>query len=95
FFMVRKEVFQKIKWNEDRLVYADRQENQVPEDLQYSLDLVGAGYELSFNENSTVWHNDESYTEWGEQTLSKELIEKQTGMGFFPDPCGEFLEQVE
>jgi len=25
----------------------------------------------------------------------KELIEKQTGMGFFPDPCGEFLEQVE
>ena len=94
FLMVRRETFQKVRWNEDRLVYADRKENQIPEDLQYSLDLASAGYELSFNENSTVWHNDESYTEWGEQTLLKDLITKQSGLGFFPPSCEEFLEQI-
>ena len=94
FFLVRRNVFENIRWNEERLVYADRQEKQVPEDLQYSFDLLSAGYHLQFDESSTVWHNDESYTEWGNSTLLKEVIEEQTGMGFFPPPCDEFLEQV-
>tara|TARA_Y100000356_G_scaffold135240_1_gene147607 strand:- start:4864 stop:6813 length:1950 start_codon:yes stop_codon:yes gene_type:complete len=91
FFLVRREVFNRVRWNEDRLVYADRQEKQIPEDLQYSFDLMSSGYQLQFDQHSTVWHNDESYTEWGNSTLLKEVIEQQTGMGFFPPPCDEFV----
>ena len=94
FFLARKEVFEKVKWNEDRLVFADRMERQMPEDLQYSIDLIQAGYQLDFNQESLVWHNDESYTEWGNQTVLKDVIKQQTGMGFFPGPCDEFLGQV-
>jgi glycosyltransferase involved in cell wall biosynthesis len=95
FFMVRRNVFEKARWNEDRLAYADRQEKQIPEDLQYSLDLLSLGYELAFNELSHVWHNDDSYTEWGEQTLLKELISKQSGLSFFPPPCEEFFGEAK
>jgi hypothetical protein len=94
FFLVRKEVFEKVKWNEERLVFADRMEKQMPEDLQYSIDLIQAGYQLDFNEESLVWHNDESYTEWGNQTVLKDVIKQHTGLGFFPDACDEFLGQI-
>ena len=92
---VSRDVFEKVRWNEDRLVYADRQEKQIPEDLQFSLDLLASGYELAFNALSHVWHNDDSYTEWGEQTLTKEAISKQTGLGFFPPPCEEFFGETK
>ena len=95
FIMVRKEVFEKVKWNESCLVYADRYERRIPEDLQFSLDLVAAGYQLNFNEDSTVWHNDDNYTEWGQQTLLKSLIEEKTQTSFFPPPCEKFLENLQ
>jgi glycosyltransferase involved in cell wall biosynthesis len=92
FFIIRREVFEKVKWNEERLVYSDRTGDGIPEDLQYSMDLIMSGYQLDFNSEAVVWHNDDSYTEWGNQTLLKDTIRQQTGMTFFPDPCGEFLE---
>ena len=88
FLLVRKSVFDTVKWNEDRLVYDDKH-GKIPEDIQFSIDLKAAGFVFSFNKDATVWHNDEAYTEWGNQTLLKSEIEKQTGMSFFPEPCND------
>lgn len=98
FFLVRKNVFHTIKWNEDRLVYADR-EGQIPEDVQYSFDLINNKYKLDFNESSLVWHNDETYTEFStgaaSLTMKKELLTQQFNINFFLPEDDAFLELVE
>lgn len=72
FFLVRKFVFEKVKWDETKLVYADR-EGQIPEDVQYSFDLIKNNFVLSFNKSATVWHNDDSYVQINKQCLKKIL----------------------
>jgi len=97
FFLVRREVFEKVKWDETKLVYADR-EGGIPEDVQYSFDLIANGFPLSFNENSLVWHNDDSYTEFNTanycQTLKKDLLKDKFGFDFFLPQDGEYLSIV-
>jgi glycosyltransferase involved in cell wall biosynthesis len=78
FFAVRKEVWEKVKWDETKLVFADR-ENNVPEDLQYSFDLKNKGFVFHFNKDCTVWHNDERYTQFNNKTLFREVINKEVG----------------
>tara|TARA_Y100000114_G_C11762290_1_gene330518 strand:- start:681 stop:2723 length:2043 start_codon:yes stop_codon:yes gene_type:complete len=64
FFAVRKEVFEKVKWDETKLVHSDKDpEPDTPEDVQYSFDLISSGFNLSFNSDATVWHYDDKYTE--------------------------------
>jgi len=98
FFIVRKDVFNKVKWNEDRLVYADR-EGQIPEDVQYSFDLINNSYKLDFNESALVWHNDETYTEFStgaaSLTMKKELLTNQYNINFFLPEDDDFLKLVE
>jgi hypothetical protein len=88
FFMVKKQVFDQVKWDETKLVYADR-EGGIPEDVQYSLDLVKNSYNISFNKNALVWHCDDSYTEYTANNISiclkKDIITKETGRNFFLD----------
>jgi len=84
FFLTRKEVYDSIKWNEERTVFSDRDNTGIPEDVQYSLDLTNNGYELFINKDIIVWHNDDKYTEFNNQTLLKEEITKRTGISFFP-----------
>ena len=79
FFLVRKDVFSKVRWDETKLVFADR-ENKVPEDLQYSFDLKKNGFALHFNKNCCVWHNDERYTQFNNKTILREVINKETGL---------------
>jgi glycosyltransferase involved in cell wall biosynthesis/GT2 family glycosyltransferase len=97
FFLIRKSVFGTTKWNEDRLVYADR-EGQVPEDVQYSFDLINNKYKLDFNEASLVWHNDETYTEFStgaaSLTMKKDLLTKQFNINFFLPEDDSFSELV-
>lgn len=86
FFLIRKEVWKNVKWDETKLVYADR-EGGIPEDIQYSFDLIKKQYPLHFNESALVWHNDDSYTEFSfgpsSLTLKKEVLQKQYNMNFF------------
>lgn len=93
FFLVRKEVWNKVKWDENKLVYADR-EGQVPEDVQYSIDLKSKNYELSFNKTSLVWHYDETYTEFNNGnrilTLKKDFLRENMDMHFFLPACSQF-----
>ncbi|MFM1840052.1 MAG: hypothetical protein RIR47_101 [Bacteroidota bacterium] len=98
FMCVRKQVFEKIKWNENRLVYADRDGSGIPEDVQYSIDLKNNNLLISFNASSTVWHNDESYTEFTTNsqtyTLKKEVLQKQFSMQFFLPNCAEYQQTI-
>jgi hypothetical protein len=96
FLLVRKEVVEKVKWDENKLVYADREGN-IPEDIQFSIDLIKNNYILSFNENSLVWHNDDTYMAINENNsynhfvcLKKELITKIFDIEFFPPQKKEF-----
>ena len=101
FFLVRKGVFDRVKWDETKLVYADR-EGQIPEDVQYSFDLIRSGYSLSFDKENLVWHNDNSYTVWnkgneyrGHICLKKEIITEEFDVEFFPPNKREFKQIVD
>ena len=87
FFLTRKSVWNQVKWDETKLVYADR-ENQVPEDVQYSSDLKNSSYSFSFNKEALVWHNDSSYSEFNNLCLKKEVISNNF-------PMLEFLDNDE
>ena len=93
FFLVRKEVWDRVKWNEGLLVHDDKN-GQMPEDVGYSLSLLKNSFSFHFNKTAIVWHNDNSYTEWAEETLLKEAIAKKTGINFFLEPCSEFINLV-
>jgi glycosyltransferase involved in cell wall biosynthesis len=99
YFMVRKHVFDKVQWDETKLVYADKIEGKIPEDVQYSHDLLSSGFNFSFNETALVWHNDDSYTEFslGERnlTLKKDTLREQHNMNFFLQEDSEFEDLVE
>lgn len=91
FIVVRRKVFENVRWDDECLVRGD-QEGKISEDVKFSFDLVKAGYELSFNSTASVWHNDNSYTQFGGQTLLKKLIEEKFGLNFFPENSVEFEE---
>jgi len=97
FFLVRKQVFENVKWDENCLVYADR-EGQMPEDVKYSIDLKNKNYTLSFNKEALVWHNDDSYTEFNDGvytlTLKKDLLKEKMDMHFFLPNSSEFTNYV-
>lgn len=76
FFMIKKKIFNDIKWDESKLVYADRQEKEIPEDVKFNLDLHNKNITISFNKEAVVWHNDENYTEYLDMTLTNEMVSK-------------------
>ncbi len=98
FFMVRKDVFDKVKWDETKLVFSDK-EGGIPEDVQYSLDLIKGNYQIHFNKNSLVWHNDDSYTEFPvknlQQIQKKQTLREKLGLAIFPDEDEEFKNLIK
>lgn len=91
FFLVRKEVWDRVKWNEELLVHDDKN-GQIPEDIGYSLSLIKNSFSFHFNKTAIVWHNDNSYTEWTEKTLLKEKIVEETGFNAFLENDKKFLQ---
>jgi glycosyltransferase involved in cell wall biosynthesis len=96
FFLVKRAVFEKVRWDETKLVYADRQEENpgIPEDVQFNIDFRKKGFDLQFNPMAAVWHNDDSYTEFANQTLKKELIRNSGALKYEPPACERF-EKLE
>ena len=84
FMAIRKDVFDEVRWDEEKLVYSDRIEQSVPEDVQFSLDLHEKNIPLSFNDSAVCWHNDESYTTMGNQCLKKDILEEKLNVAVFP-----------
>lgn len=95
FFLIRRNVLEDISWDETKLVYADRESNSIPEDVQFNKELRKKNFTLKFNQAARVWHNDETYTEFNQQTLKKELITKMTGISFFPKKSIDLEELVQ
>ena len=102
FLMVRKHVFEKVRWDDTKLVYADQLENQIPEDVQFSADILEAGYSFSFNKNALVWHNDDRYCTWNKGNMyaphvcmKKEWITDIWGVEFFPPQLKDFNSLVK
>jgi glycosyltransferase involved in cell wall biosynthesis/GT2 family glycosyltransferase len=95
FFLVKKEVWDKVKWDENKLVFSDRDGSGIPEDVQYSLDLINNGYQVFIDKELIVWHNDSRYTEFNNQTLMKEEITKRTGISFFPTGNTKYEKLLE
>jgi len=92
FIMVRREVFENVRWDDDCLVRGD-QEGGISEDVKFSLDLVKVGYQLSFNPNASVWHNDDSYTQYSYLCVKKEMLEGK--VDYTSTKADEFLELLE
>ena len=84
FMLLRKDVLDEVKWDEERLVYSDRIEKEIPEDVKFSLDLHEKNIPLSFNESAVCWHNDDGYTTMGQQCLKKEILKEKFNMAVFP-----------
>jgi len=94
FLLIRKKVFNRIRWDEQCLIRGD-QEGKISEDVKFSLDLIKNGFNLSFNQNSEVWHNDNTYTEFNNQTVKKEIITEKLNIDFFPPVCRRFKDISE
>lgn len=86
FWIMRREVFEEHEWDGSIPFYAE-DDGGVNEDVEYSMRLQDEGYELMFDKENTVWHNDDSYAEWRTPDgkllcLDKETIEQEFGVDF-------------
>ena len=82
FWIVRDYVYDNVKWDVTLPINAGRI-GLVNEDIKMSEDIFKAGYWLSFDKENYVWHNDDSYIEFGEQTLKKQMA-RQLGLAWEP-----------
>jgi hypothetical protein len=91
FLMVRRDVFNSVRWDDNCLVRGD-QEGGMSEDVKFSLDLVKAGFQLGFNESARVWHNDHTYTQYSHLCVKKEMLEGK--VDFTSNKSPEFLKDL-
>lgn len=68
FVVLRREVVQRVLWNNEIPFYAERQGGEN-EDVDFSRRLVAAGYRLSFDQNNVVWHFDPNYQQCGDYVV--------------------------
>jgi GT2 family glycosyltransferase len=61
FWVMSKDCFDNLKWDPSIPINADRKGFAYNEDVDMSIRAYDQGYTISFDENNTVWHNDESY----------------------------------
>jgi hypothetical protein len=69
-WIMKKYVWDKVKWDESVLIYAcnglkDYKDGKHNEDTLFSLQCREAGFKISHDPNTTVIHNDKSYTAIG------------------------------
>jgi hypothetical protein len=88
FWIMRKKIYDKHKWDSSLPIYADKQ-GKPNEDVEMSLRMHKNGITLSFDKDNTVWHNDENYIEFMEVTIKKEIAQKN-GLGFIPPNTKKF-----
>lgn len=97
FFLVKKEIFKKVRWDETKLIFADKT-GGIPEDVQYSFDLHKLNINFKFNNKCLVWHADDRYTQYGSLTLFKQTIKdeyKKIGEEPpIPKTCEEFKKII-
>jgi hypothetical protein len=75
FWILRTGVYKDTLWDSSIEFYAEKN-GGVNEDVEYSLRLQKLGYEISFDKENMVWHNDDSYVDMGQVCVKKNSIEK-------------------
>lgn len=78
FILVKKEIFESIKWSETSKIHSEE-----PEDIIFSKNLHRNRIPIDFNEDALVWHNSDQYTQSGNV-----IIKKRT------EPCKDFLDNI-
>lgn len=92
FFLIRKNILKQIPWDETKLVYGDRENNGIPEDVQFHFDMKKNNVMLKFNKMACVWHNDDSYTEFQGQTLNNKDILERFNIDFKNEKNQKFVD---
>ena len=98
FWIMRKETYSVHKWNGDIPINAaERGISNYNEDIEMSLRMHVNGIKFVFDKENTVWHYDNSYFEFNEQTLKRTVLAEQFGdfMLDIPDDCDEFSSVME
>ena len=73
FWILRSDVYKKTLWDSSIEYYAEKN-GGVNEDVEYSLRLQKLGYQLKFDKDNLVWHNDDSYINIGKLCLRKNEV---------------------
>ena len=79
FWILRTDVYKETLWDSSIEFYAEKN-GGLNEDVEYSLRLQKLGYEISFDKDNVVWHNDDSYAEIENLCLKKEIIHEKLGV---------------
>jgi glycosyltransferase involved in cell wall biosynthesis len=102
FWVIRKAVFEDHEWDGSLLIYADKNQNKMNEDIDYSRRLYEAGYQIKFDSDNVIWHWDNNYTtaQVNEnpvvfQTLRKSDIDKHMGPQNYPPVCESFKNLLQ
>ena len=93
FWIMRRKVYDKHKWDSSLPIYADKQ-GKPNEDIEMSMRMYKNGILLCFDVENTVWHHDDSYSEWGELTLKKDLIKEKIGIDLDGLPSDEIFKNL-
>ncbi len=73
FWILRTDIYKETLWDSSIEFYAEKN-GGINEDVEYSLRLQKLGYEISFDKENLVWHNDDSYVQVGDRCLKKSLF---------------------
>lgn len=92
FWIMRRETYLKNKWNSDIPINgAERGISQFNEDIDLSTRIHSAGIKFVFDRENLVWHNDDSYTEFENLTLKKDILISK-GMEDFAPASQDFKD---
>lgn len=88
FWVISRECFNNLKWDESIPINADRKGFPHNEDVDMSIRAYKSGYKISFDKDNIVWHNDLSYIQIG-AGISKLAIDPES----YPF-CKNFLQTI-
>ena len=80
-------------WDSSIEINAERT-GGVNEDVEMSLRMHNQNITLCFDDKNVVWHNDDSYIEFKNLTLKKDIA-KQYGLAFEPPINRKFKKLLE
>ena len=94
FWIMRKSVYDNHRWDSSIAINAEKN-GSINEDIEMSLRMHKNGIMLCFDDQNTVWHNDDSYVEFENLTLKKTVISERMNIKIEflnKDPDEMFLE---
>ena len=94
FWIMRKETYLSHKWNSSIPINGvEKGISQYNEDIDLSKRIHQSGIKMCFDKENTVWHYDDNYMEFRQQTLKKEVI-SQMGLDMFKDRDENFTKLI-